>query len=308
MKRKYINLFIKIFFVIVSVEMISLFQLYNKNKIPLSNFTQVSGNESVMRDFLSYKMPTTYYGKDFIRPIEYKNNNKRPIVLFGCSYTEGFGLEENQTFSYKLSNYTNRTVYNFGQSGTGIQNLYYLLSDENFVNSIPKNTEYIIFILIPDHFPRLYRYRIWIGTHVHTLRYKIKNDKLVEDKLHFRLLHSFFTSVVVENFISDRKFQNRKNRDKLFLKLFEESDKIIKKELPKTKFVILCYSNTLWDFPIKSELELLRKTIPDVTIIDLNDYFPELYNSSEYCISDGFHPNEKAWDLIVPFVSQKLQL
>lgn len=226
----------------------------------------------------------------------------------GCSYTDGFGLEENQTFSYKLSNYTNRTVYNFGQSGTGIQNLYYLLSDENFVKSNPKNTEYMIFTLIPDHFPRLYRYRIWFGTHVHTLRYKIKNDKLVEDKLHFRLLHLFFTSVVVENFISDRKFQNRKNRDKLFLKLFEESDKIIKKELPKTKFVVLYYSDTKKDLMFLNELALLQKAIPDLTIINLNNYLPELYDVDEYCISDGFHPNEKAWDLIVPFVSQKLQL
>lgn len=308
MKRKIIYSIVNIFILLFFIEFFAYNLLVNKYKGFIEQNKQFEDIFSPKFRYSKVTINSHDYRQYYFRPVEYRNKSKSPILLFGCSFVEGFGLRDNQIFSYKLADYTDRTVFNFGQCGTGIQFFYSLLSDDSFINFLPKNTEYVIYTFIPDHLPRLYRYRPFVFEPKYINRYLIKNNKLTEDKLHFLFLHSTFTSAVIEEYVSNERFKNKEKTDELFLKLFVESDKIIKRKLPKAKFVILCYSNTSWDFPIKSELELLRKTIPDVTIIDLNDYFPELYNNSEYCISDGFHPNEKAWDLIVPFISEKLQL
>lgn len=47
------------------------------------------------------------------------SKNKKPVVIFGCSFAYGEYLKDNQTFGYKLSKQTGRTVYNFAYSGWG---------------------------------------------------------------------------------------------------------------------------------------------------------------------------------------------
>ena len=73
----------------------------------------------------------------------YKGNKKGAIVTIGCSYTAGEGLQENQTFAYKLNKYTGRTTYNRGVSASGPQLVYRQLSDIDFKKQIP-DAEYII--------------------------------------------------------------------------------------------------------------------------------------------------------------------
>ena len=69
-----------------------------------------------------------------------KNSQKRPICFVGCSFTEGGGLKTEETFAYKISRLTNRTVYLKGISGTGFSYVYYQIANK----LIPKDVEYII--------------------------------------------------------------------------------------------------------------------------------------------------------------------
>ena len=85
-----------------------------------------------------------------------KETNKRPILIFGCSFGYGYLLEENQSFGYKLSNLTNRSVFNHSISSQGINYVPHILENYNLEEKI-KNPEYIIFVFIQNHAYRFYR-------------------------------------------------------------------------------------------------------------------------------------------------------
>ena len=106
------------------------------------------------------------------RPIEYKNSEKRPIVLFGCSHTYGTNLGEKETFSYQLSNYTGRTVYNFAIPGAGTSSIYIFCKKMNlkkkfpmlsilFMFSLPTISEEIILALQTQFIMNFLRNILW---------------------------------------------------------------------------------------------------------------------------------------------------
>lgn len=183
-----------------------------------------------------------------------------------------------------------------------------MLNNEEIIKDLPKNTQYIIWILIPDHMERMYRYRCVPFMGLYNLRFKIENDKLVTDNISCKFLHSFFTSVVIEEFVAKKRYENRAMTDYHFIKIFKDSDKLIKKNFPNAKLVV--FSFDLYNY-IPSDyyrrLKLLQEEIPDIKIIDINKEIPEIADK-QYILDDKVHPNEKAWDKIVPVMAKKLNL
>lgn len=91
---------------------------------------------------------------DEFRPVENEKSKKAPIVLFGCSFTYGAELENNQTFSYKLAQKTGRPVYNRGLNGLGVQHMLFQLQDKSFYEIIPK-PEYVVYVFMEGHIQRI---------------------------------------------------------------------------------------------------------------------------------------------------------
>ena len=120
-----------------------------------------------------------YKTAHFKEPI-FRNKDLKPIVLFGCSFAFGFGIDDEQTFSYKLSKYTNRTVYNRGLCGGGIQHVLYQLRREDFYKEIPE-PEYVIYLYISNHIRRMYKYAyndVVLGGEYNYLKYNKIFDEL----------------------------------------------------------------------------------------------------------------------------------
>ena len=274
-------------------------------------YNEIIGKKAIIP--MGYKKVTTPNENDLLsnmRPIEYRDVNKRPIILFGCSYTEGFGLEEDETFSKKLANYTNRTVINRGKSGTGIPFLYYQLSNEKVIKELPKNSEFIIYTLIPDHFPRLFRYRNFVLTGDHTLRYKIENEQLVIDKPIFKIFHSLFSVILLEEYLTEKKdIEENETNNPLFNKLLDESYNLIKKNFKDSKFVILYYKSPLDKdgFCDKKVYDYAEKN-KEIILIDISKEIPNIQDTQELWLVDNEHPSTKAWDLIVPILANKLNI
>lgn len=293
------------------IEGFAYFKLYTKYKNDIKNYNEIVGRKAIVP--MGYQKVTLPNEKDLLsnlRPVEYRDTNKQPIILFGCSYTEGFGLEENETFSRKLADYTNRTVYNRGKSGTGIPFLYYQLTNDKVIEELPQNPEFVIFTLIPDHFPRLFRYRNFVLTGDHTLRYKIKNDKLIIDKPIFKCLHSLFSVIILEEYLTEKKDQEENsNNNPLFNKLLNDSYNLIKKNFKNSKFVIIYYKSPSDkdDFNDKKIYNYIEKN-KDVILIDISKEIPNIQDNEEMWLTDNNHPSAKAWDLIVPMVTEKLNI
>ena len=304
-----INLLI-LFGLFTIVECCAFYKLYNKYKNCILSYNKILERKTIIP--MSYQKVTVANEKDLLsnlRPVEYRDKNKQPIILFGCSYTDGFGLNEDETFSRKLADYTNRTVFNRGKSGTGIPFFYYQLSNNKVINELPKNPEFIIFTLIPDHFPRLFRYRNFVLTGDHTLRYKIKNDKLVIDELKFKPLHSLFIGIVLEEYIAEKMYQESGNDNILFNKLFDESHKLIKEHFKNSKFVIIYYKSPIDTNSIedKKVYDYIKKN-KDIILIDIAKEIPNIQNNKEMWLTDNIHPSAKAWDLIIPIITKKLNI
>ena len=296
--KKFIFILINTLIALILIELLSYQVLYYRYK---DNYGKQFIKYSKINILNDDKLLTGF------RPTEYRDKNKPPIFVFGCSYVQGTGLNDNQTVSRKLADYTNRTVYNRGKSGLGIYYFYYLLNNEKIIKDLPKNPQYIIWILIPDHVPRMYRYRS-VPLGIYNFRSKIKNGQIVTDNISCKFLHSFFTSIVLEEFIAKCRYENKSKTDFMFIKLFKESDKLIKKNFPNTKLVVVSFD--LYNYipaDYYRRLQLLKEEIPDIQIIDINKEIPDIADK-RYIGDDKVHPNEQAWDKIVPVLAKKLNL
>lgn len=244
---------------------------------------------------------------NYFRDFE-KKTTKKPILIFGCSFGYGFLLEPEQSVSYKLSEYTGRSVFNRSMSGLGIQYVPYIVEHYNLEKTI-NNPEYIIFIFIDNHLYRLYREIMDIDYPYLDILYK-ENEKILEER---KPIYSFLFKSSIIRYINLNLIlymYNKKNQDEIFdfMKAhFLKMKSILNKKFPNSKLVILQYeeNENSWIFnnPRWNELR-------DEGFIIINSY--ELTNEhlfeEKYRIPNDVHPNEKAWDLLVPKLAERLEL
>ena len=295
--------------ILLLVEALSYASLCFKYKEDIIPFLQITTGKDVKIPYIPYskvQKPSRDFLLSDLRPVEYRDNTKKPLILFGCSYTYGFGLKENEIFSAKLADYTNRTVYNRGKSGTGLPFVYYQLNDEQVLKELPKNPEYIIYTFIPDHIPRLTRFRSWVMCGELVLRYKISKGKLVVDEPLFPILHTFFTSIVIDEYIEAHK--RKEDENKLFLEIWKQSVEIMQKEFKDTKIVIVYYECP-FDSPYlyKDEIEKMKNVSSNIIFFDVKKEIPDIMDR-KYWIEDNSHPSALAWDTIVPKLADRLGL
>lgn len=242
----------------------------------------------------------------------YFGKKENPFVIFGCSYAYGFGLNEDQTFSYKLHKQTGSTVLNYALYGEGVAFMYQLLSDSKILADLKRvNPSTIYYVYIPGHNERAYNFRnCGIGSDYFSIRYEIKNGVLQEDKISAveAFFHSFYMAILLEDFISQIQKQYG-NPEKVFSELLLNSYNIIKKELPNSKFVIILYPDGKEQCGQDNEalaesISFLTSVLPDVKILNVNNEINELDNS-QYWLDFTEHPSEYAWDKLIPIILDK---
>lgn len=276
--------------------------------------------ECIKRNMPHYSLPKKIHYEDLIHSSKdrvYKSENpkKRPIITIGCSYTYGVGLEENQTFAYKLHEQTGRTTYNRGVMGSGPQLVYRQLSDENFKNEIP-DAEYVIYTFIHHHLFRQFLVLFCPFTSEINFSYKIKGNTLVE---YYSPLGYLSFSFLMKTFL---EYKNPKdyaveveNGLPLFLKIMDESVKKMKELYPNSKFVLIefpqsdiCASNYekgLWELT-EEQIKSIEKL--DITYINATELAGHNFCQNKYRVADKDHPSEFAWDEFVPLIAKKLNL
>ena len=228
------------------------------------------------------------------------NDNKNNIVLLGCSFTYGDGLDEFSNFSGQLSKQINGNIYNLGVSGGSPKSALYVLRNTKAYNSLvneDKNIDYFIYTAILGQ-----EHRNYVNIRSRDpffMRYK--NKKKEEALLYINVPTCVNASIFIRRFI-DRIYGNipEKKIKSLFSLYLKEINKEIEKINPDAKFIVLVYD----ELPITTE-EAEKNCdrviyTKDLVSIDLND--------EEYKGEDNFHPNAKAWELIVPALVKELDL
>ena len=233
------------------------------------------------------------------RPDVNTNSNLKPILFAGCSFTYGDGLAENETVSYKTAEITGRPVYNRAGKGWGLAQYLYQAQREDFYDTV-KEPEYLIYIYIEDHKNRLDKFKIEPGFIDFQPKYKVSGSRLTEEKPHF------YDKIF---FISDYQYYYNYKFNKITdetLKLyFTEAEKEIHKRWKNTKLVILIYpispdenqsGRKIWQELEKENYTVIN--IKDLTSVDLS--------SKEYRCSDGWHPDAKVWDMLLPDILNEI--
>ena len=247
----------------------------------------------------------------FIRPFNpntYDENYRKPsipsipsprksaVVVFGCSFAAGSYLNDYETLAAKISQLTGRVVFNRGDEGMGPQMMLYQLQTGR-IKQITKDCDYFLYLYIMDHTNRIYKYRCFPFLYKIGVKYVLKNDKngysLVLKKLNPLLVNSNIYKVI-EDRMPDFYDENEKYR--LFYEIVSESNKLSKQQFPKSKFIILNYSQE----PLPCEKEFEKEGIQ---IVDLKNFInpPEKLFTLDYQISEtDSHPNARVWKDLTP--------
>lgn len=302
-------LFLAIAFITLEIFSFLLFVSVNFQEIKVSSAVQFREDWFNFRNFKLVE-------NDFrFRPVEYKNSEKRPIVLFGCSHTYGTNLSEKETFSHQLSNYTGRTVYNFAIPGAGTSSMLYLLQRDEFEEEVP-DSEYFIYVFVADHIRRNYTclpnpiYNEFFAKYSLDRKNNLKRNKLSKLGYFFRSLYSY-------RLISNAYAQCKLNSfdTKLFEKLLQSSQNEISQKYKDAKFIVLVI-----DFSdgISQNVLSLKKEIDAFSEIEKNNNFKIIYSrdfkngedimKEKYAGPDGVHPIKEFWTDIIPEFSQKADL
>ena len=318
--------FFKILFsnlvILLAVVIISEFVFYQIARKQYYDFVPkvTNGKKNIFPYFIetgSAEKHITWLVTHCARPPVGLNYKKKSIVLFGCSYTFGSGLEDNQTFSAKLSKYTKRPVFNRGFFGKGLQLMYWQLNSDLFYKDITVPPEYMIYVFSYDmHMPRLYLYTFQLFNNYLNLRYypnKLdENGDLVEiHPLLPQYLNGLYTVRYFENAIARLNILNPRNTRKHeeFIRLiFNKSKKKAQAHYPDVKFVVFCIDTH------KNESDEHQRLLDELKddgfiVVKMNEITDIDLSETKWHISDGDeHPNEMFWDNVVPKLAQKLKL
>lgn len=238
------------------------------------------------------------------------NESKQPIVTIGCSYTQGVGLEPNETFAAKLNELTGRTTYNRGVGGSGPQFVYYQLNDKSIKEDIPE-AEYFIYTYIEDHLNRSFSKSICPFRSDFTPTYKIVNGKLQKNSDIFLYFYTtFMAKKYFEWYLNKETEKEIANGKPLFMKTMEESVALMKSKYPDAKFVLL-------EFPQnKQKIERFlndkdKENLQNLGIIylDARELVGHNYEDENiYRVEDKDHPSAFVWEELTPKIIERLNL
>lgn len=306
-KILFINFIILIFLLVILD-----FILFEKEK---RDYLYMSGHSDGIfkpEDITHYvqNVPESAVYIDENRSILLNNNNFKSIMLIGCSYTYGTGLNENQTFAYYLAKETGRNVYNLGIPGGSPYNALYLIQQQDFTNKY-KNVDYIIYTYIGDHINRLNQYLKCEISHPYCNLRLVRRegeDGYVKASEWYRYPSKFFLFRMLLKYITDFKNQNifyDKNTTE-FSNIINEINKKLKNYYPNSKFIFLVY------YPGDKQKWMLDKFDKDILIVSMDEITDKNLSDTIYTHDQDPHPSEKAWQEIVPkfvlFLKQKQYL
>lgn len=322
--KKFIRLFFIFFFNILLFSILLLvidylvvmkeYNIYEKS----INDSGYKGKEHIKGRPFEYNLKMNVY-RSVSEMINYKDSRrivnpgfeKRPIILYGCSYAYGDFLDDRQTFGNKLSLQTSRPVYNFAYSGWGLQHMYFQLENENGVYSQINNPEYAIYVFMGDHIHRMHYHYLGLASGGNQLGYEKKGNKLIKKVPFFIQLNRLnFLKKIEENFIFKHYTLNPSKQDENFdlMKAYFIQSKLKLSEIyPDIKFLIIKYPYphcNQWYYSTPRWKELDQAGF---IVVDLKEMLKEDLLTDEYRLPDE-HPNEKAWDTIVPELIKKIKL
>ena len=194
-----ILLIIVLFFILEFVLYIKFYKSSGFKKFFLPYLYKI---ENVIASNYGYYPPARY--EESLTTLSHYDENKKPILLLGCSYTFGHLLDAHNNFAGILAKNTQRKVYNWGIIGQSAFPSLLLLKNEEFKPLLDTKPEYIIYTYMFDH---LAQYRLNVNSFFNLYR-----------KYNY---FDFQKSSFFDNFYTISYFRNKELADYRFIKKIE---------------------------------------------------------------------------------------
>jgi hypothetical protein len=186
------------------------------------------------------------------------------VVFFGDSVTFGEGVNDTETFPYRVGIKTNGryAIYNFAFSGYGPHQMLASLQAGIIDQTLRCKPTQFLYLTIPEHIARVAGLTFWDR---HGPRFKLGDDGLVVQDGHFDDNPRFFGGLRLPNWMGralrssltwGRLFGHRRNPNSadlsLYLGVVRESARIATERYKGAKFDVI-----LWDGRVDDRLDLI---------------------------------------------------
>ncbi len=238
---------------------------------------------------------------------------KVAVLLFGCSFTFGEGLNDTQTMAWQLGKLLgeNYQVYNFGYSGYGQHNALAIIE-----NTLPDLSMYekilTYFVVIPDHVLRVAGLTSGDGP-----RYEIENGKAVRhgtfaslpplpwDKTSWAWvkqssIFKFYRKPIAEKFLP---YNTEAKRMALLRAILHTGAETLHQRYAQSRSSIL-----VWPVGHTNFAQKLSPVAENISIVDMEPWLPEYASKSQsYIIPIDRHPNALANELMAKNLAKLVQ-
>ncbi len=230
------------------------------------------------------------------------------IVLFGCSYTFGEGVEDQETAAYKIGVMTGLNVYNFAFNGYGPQQMLAALDQGLVKKIVHHNKAIVIYQTMLLHIPRAAGYSSWDS---HSARYILTQDGSVRNSGHFDDQRHFLRRVIrksnlYELFLKDRYMPREKDID-LYLAIIRAAARAVCQQFEGSEFHVILWPGILneWGTYDRIKEELSSSGIRVHPITDILQGYEEDRLRFQLGPLD-YHPNPTTHAIIADYICKHI--
>lgn len=243
-----------------------------------------------------------------------QNANYRNVILLGCSYTLGTGLNNDETFGYFLSQLRkDQNIYNLGIYGAGGNDVLDDFRAFTRFSDISPQGGVVVYTGITDHFERTFctlncyrpTYRDWVLKKTNyefdsNSQELVSRGSFTDSRPLLGPLFSILAAIPLFDSVNiPRDLTN--GQIELFVRMLAEMKKLSKKKL-NSEFYFTLYPHHYAQWTrIKSELEKQKINYLDLSAMD----FAKTTGNKHVILRDG-HPSKLANQLYADLLNQKL--
>jgi len=259
--------------------------------------TQNSVHYSINEDSLRRSIP------------EHRNDlNVNSVLFFGCSFTFGEMVEDNETLPWQFAELDDyrRNVYNFGFEGWEPHHMLASLQDDRVEKIVSEEPNLIVYQGILDHLNRVTNDHAGISNGP---KYVLKGEDLVRVgnfSKNSKLLKQLQKSSIYRLIMNSKYLQpSFKEKALLFTEIIETSRAISLSKYDSAQFIVVMWPDPRYsDAQYKLIFDLLMSK--GIEVVDVTNILTDFKNSPElYFVTNNGHPNPLAFNKIASFLLQQ---
>ncbi len=249
----------------------------------------------------------------------YPKNSKinQAIIFYGCSFTFGIGLNDDQTLSYQTGLRTKNkfNTYNFSYGGYGPHQMLASLQNSLDKKVIIEEPKLAIYTAIIDHVARSAGLASW-GQH--DPKYELDNQgelnfigyfddhSIVKNIWCARILGHLNKSYLFKKIYSPHAREVNDTDFARYIKIVVKAKEIFESRYSGSEFQVILWSES--DVQQEKYNKILNALVENNIIVhQIKDILPDFqHHHSRYFIAGDGHPTAHANELIAQYISQKV--